>query len=434
MQDIEKSIYEHQNEIIEVIREGMRIPSVKGEAKEDAPYGYDVKAMLEYALNLGKSWGLETKNVDGRAGWVEIGEGESMVAVLGHLDVVPEGAGWDYEPYGAEIHEGVLFGRGIADDKGPTLGAMYALKLIKDLQIPLKKRIRVIFGMDEENGASCIKHYIQCGEEIPEAGFTPDAEYPLIFFEKGIVNLKVGKKNIEQKDANIQKIEAGLAGNIVPPTCTITKKNGESVVISGKDAHASTPWLGESAVLNMIPILEEMNPTGEVKSLLKFLSEKMEKEANGKNLGIYYQDDETGITTVNLGMLTYTEEKLEFDLDIRYPKNGDADEICKKVKDAAESCGLEILATKKTDMLYVPKDSDVVTKLMKVYRDTTGDESEALAIGGGTYAKMFPNMVAFGPIFPGMSAQIHQANERMEIEQIMKSIVIAAKGMLALAE
>ena len=133
-------------------------------------------------------------------------------------------------------------------------------------------------------------------------------------------------------------------------------------------------------------------------------------------------------------MLTYTEEKLEFDLDIRYPKNGDADEICKKVKDAAESCGLEILATKKTDMLYVPKDSDVVTKLMKVYRDTTGDESEALAIGGGTYAKMFPNMVAFGPIFPGMSAQIHQANERMEIEQIMKSIVIAAKGMLALAE
>ena len=289
MQDIEKSIYEHQNEIIEVIREGMRIPSVKGEAKEDAPYGYDVKAMLEYALNLGKSWGLKTKNVDGRAGWVEIGEGESMVAVLGHLDVVPEGAGWDYEPYGAEIHEGVLFGRGIADDKGPTLGAMYVLKLIKDLQIPLKKRIRVIFGMDEENGASCIKHYIQCGEEIPEAGFTPDAEYPLIFFEKGIVNLKVGKKNIEQKDANIQKIEAGLAGNIVPPTCTITKKNGESVVISGKDAHASTPWLGESAVLNMIPILEEMNPTGEVKSLLKFLSEKMEKEANGKNLGIYYQ-------------------------------------------------------------------------------------------------------------------------------------------------
>lgn len=226
--------------------------------------------------------------------------------------------------------------------------------------------------MDEENGASCIKHYIQCGEEIPEAGFTPDAEYPLIFFEKGIVNLKVGKKNIEQKDANIQKIEAGLAGNIVPPTCTITKKNGESVVISGKDAHASTPWLGESAVLNMIPILEEMNPTGEVKSLLKFLSEKMEKEANGKNLGIYYQDDETGITTVNLGMLTYTEEKLEFDLDIRYPKNGDADEICKKVKDAAEFCGLEILATKKTDMLYVPKDSDVVTKLMKVYRDTNG--------------------------------------------------------------
>ena len=298
----------------------------------------------------------------------------------------------------------------------------------------MKKRIRVIFGMDEENGSSCIKHYIACGEEIPEAGFTPDAEYPLIFFEKGIVNVKVGKTDGIEKDDTVQSIKAGLAGNIVPPKCTLVKKDGECVEILGREAHASTPWLGESAVLNMVPVLKEMNPQGDVAKLLQFLSEKMEKEANGKNLGIYYQDDETGVTTVNLGMLTYSEEQLELDLDIRYPKTGDADTILKKVKEAVESCGLEILATKKTDMLYVPKESNVVQKLMNVYKEVTGDESEALAIGGGTYAKMFPNMVAFGPIFPGMTARIHQANEQIEIEKLMKSIVISAKGILALAE
>ncbi len=434
MKNIENSIYENQDKIIEVIRKGIQIPSVKGEPQENAPYGENVKRMLEFALELGESWGLKTKNVDGRAGWVEIGEGDSMVAILGHLDVVPEGNGWEYEPYGAEVHDEILFGRGVADDKGPTLGAMYALKLIKDAGIPLKKRIRVIFGMDEENGSSCIKHYIACGEEIPEAGFTPDAEYPLIFFEKGIVNVKVGKTDGIEKDDTVQSIKAGLAGNIVPPKCTIVKKDGEYVEVSGREAHASTPWLGESAVLNMISVLKEMNPKGDVAKLLQFLSEKMEKEANGKNLGIYYQDDETGVTTVNLGMLTYSKEKLEFDLDIRYPKNGDADTILHKVKEAVESCGLEILATKKTDMLYVPKESNVVKKLMSVYKEVTGDESEALAIGGGTYAKMFPNMVAFGPIFPGMTARIHQANEQMEIEKLMESIVISAKGILALAE
>ncbi len=434
MKNIENSIYENQDKIIEVIRKGIQIPSVKGEPQENAPYGENVKRMLEFALELGESWGLKTKNVDGRAGWVEIGEGDSMVAILGHLDVVPEGNGWEYEPYGAEVHDEILFGRGVADDKGPTLGAMYALKLIKDAGIPLKKRIRVIFGMDEENGSSCIKHYIACGEEIPEAGFTPDAEYPLIFFEKGIVNVKVGKTDGIEKDDTVQSIKAGLAGNIVPPKCTLVKKDGECVEILGREAHASTPWLGESAVLNMVPVLKEMNPQGDVAKLLQFLSEKMEKEANGKNLGIYYQDDETGVTTVNLGMLTYSEEQLELDLDIRYPKTGDADTILKKVKEAVESCGLEILATKKTDMLYVPKESNVVQKLMNVYKEVTGDESEALAIGGGTYAKMFPNMVAFGPIFPGMTARIHQANEQIEIEKLMKSIVISAKGILALAE
>ena len=156
MKNIENSIYENQDKIIEVIRKGIQIPSVKGEPQENAPYGENVKRMLEFALELGESWGLKTKNVDGRAGWVEIGEGDSMVAILGHLDVVPEGNGWEYEPYGAEVHDEILFGRGVADDKGPTLGAMYALKLIKDAGIPLKKRIRVIFGMDEENGSSCI--------------------------------------------------------------------------------------------------------------------------------------------------------------------------------------------------------------------------------------------------------------------------------------
>ena len=450
VEELKNRINEEKDEIIEVIREGVKIPSVKASASEGAPYGENMKKMLEFALELGKKWGFKTKNVDGRAGWMEIGEGEEMVAVLGHLDVVPEGEGWIYPPYAAEIHDGKMYGRGVVDDKGPVIGMMYTLKLIKEMEIPLKKRIRIIFGLDEENGSSCIKHYIECGEEAPTAGFTPDAEFPVIFFEKGMMNFKVGKTNIDEGKGIVKSMKGGIVHNIVPPKCTlvgderlqikedektiIKEENGQIVIEAlGKDAHGSEPSLGENAIINMVSKIQGIDFGGDFQNLIGFIQNKMNMKGDGKDLGIYYQDDETGETTVNLGTLEYSPEGMQMELDIRFPKNGNFEEISKKVTEAAKEYGMEILEELRTDMLYVSPQSELVQKLMKVYREETNDNSGAIAIGGGTYAKMFPNMVAFGPIFPGAGTKIHCPNENTDIESLIKGIMISTLGILSLA-
>lgn len=440
-----------QDEIIGGIQDCIRIDSVGGEPEKDAPYGRGPKAALEYALELGKSLGFRTANVGNKAGYVEMGEGNEMIAVLGHLDVVPVGDDWKYPPFGAEIHDGVLYGRGVADDKGPTIGAIYAMKAIQELGLPIDRRIRVIFGTNEERGCDCIRHYVQAGEESPVLGITPDAEYPLIFFEKGMTTVIGGKKNPKQGAIHVLKFQGGTAGNIVPLHCrlvlegehqvpesneiSVTIQNGNTVIeAEGISAHGSRPELGENAICKLLLAVREMGIGGDFQKLADFVSEKIAKETNGKTLGIYFKDEETGETTVNLGVIEYTDKEMSVNLDIRYPKNGDHETVYHRMKEAFEAYDMEILEHRTTDMLYVPKDSELVQKLMKVYQEGTGENLQPKAIGGGTYAKMFKNMVAFGPIFPGEPDIAHQPNEHMSIEQLMKSIELTAAAMAELAK
>ena len=149
-------------------------------------------------MHLGKTLGFRTANVDNKAGYIEMGEGDEMIAVLGHLDVVPVGDDWTYPPFGAEIHDGILYGRGVADDKGPTIGAIYAMKAIRDLGLPTDRRIRVIFGTNEERGCDCIKHYVEAGEEHPVLGIIPGRGVSAHLFEKGMTTVIGGKKHPKQ--------------------------------------------------------------------------------------------------------------------------------------------------------------------------------------------------------------------------------------------
>lgn len=448
-ESISKKIDELQEEILKGIQESVAIDSVKGEPEEGAPYGKGPKAALEQALALGEKLGFRTKNVGNRAGWIEFGDGEEMVAVLGHLDVVPLGQGWKYPPLGGEIHDGILYGRGVADDKGPTIGAIYALKAIRELGLPMDRRIRVIFGTDEENGSSCVKHYIESGEEMPVAGFTPDAEYPCIFFEKGMSKFVIGKKKVEE--GNVIRFQGGTAANVVTPKCTltvkgnlevedmpgitVTRENGETRIdAEGCSAHGSTPQLGENAAIKLLEAVKNQEFSGDFQKMKDFILEMLGRETNGETLGICYQDEETGETTVNLGIVDYSDQGMELTLDIRYPKNGSASEIGEKVEQAAQKYGLEILEQEITPLLYVPKDSELIQKLMHVYHEMTGREEQPLAIGGGTYAKAFQNMVAFGPAFPGDPESIHQPNECISVEKLMESLKLEAAAMWELAK
>lgn len=432
-QILDEKVLAMKDEMIEKIRESVCIDSVRGEAKPDAPYGEGPKAALDHALELGKKLGFKTGNNDNRVGWVEYGEGEEMVGVLGHLDVVPVGEGWDFPPFGAEIHDGKIYGRGVMDDKGPTIGAIYALKAIKDSGLPIDRRIRVMFGTDEECGSSCVRHYIESGQELPTIGFTPDADYPVIFAEKGMSKFVLGKKREKSPTDVVTSIEGGTASNVVIPVCRLNMKDGEKKTTAGKGAHGSTPQKGINAALKMMQEMKELKAEKDFCNLRDFILNYLE-ETNGKKLGIYYQDEEMGETTVNLGLLHYNETDMSITLDIRYPKNADPDAIYSQIQRIARDFELEVLDHHVTPHLYVSKDSELVQKLMKVYKEKTGRDEQPLSIGGGTYAKAFKNMVAFGPEFQGDPETIHQPNEFAEIDKLVQSVVIMAAGMYALAQ
>ncbi|OUP49457.1 dipeptidase PepV [Lachnoclostridium sp. An181] len=448
---LDKRMLELKDEIFASVKESVAILSVKSEPKEGAPYGEEIQKALVHTLELGKKLGFKTGNVDNRVGWIEYGEGEEMVGVLGHLDVVPLGEGWEHDPLGCEVVDGKMYGRGVVDDKGPTIAAIYAMKAIKDLGLPIERRIRVLFGTDEENGSSCVKHYIANGGEKPTVGFTPDAEYPVIFCEKGQMFWEIEKEVTEKPRVNVISIKGGTAKNVVTPSCTmivegdfdfpqkdgfiVTKENGNTIIVSkGKGAHGSLPHLGVNAAIQLFTVLKDMDLGGDLQKMIDFVMDKINLETKGESLGICYEDEETGNTSLTLGVVDYTPEKIFFTLDIRYPKNADAGLMEERVKKAAAEYTLGARIEQTGKLVYVPKDSELVQKLMKVYKEETGRDDEPIAIGGGTYAKAFDNMVAFGPIFPGEPDVIHQPNEYGEVDSLMKSFQIVAAAMYELAK
>ena len=444
-------VLELKDDMIASIQQNMRIESVRGESAPGAPYGEGPKAALDDVLALGEKLGFRTGQADNRVGWIEYGEGEEMVGILGHVDVVPAGDGWTHPAFGAEIHDGVLWGRGCLDDKGPVIMAVYALKAIRDLNLPIDRRIRVLFGSDEECGSSCVKYYVENGYEMPTIGFTPDAQFPAIFCEKGTSNFLAGTKIYNKGEIDVEYFGGGVAANVVPPVCklivngplkvtpeegiTVTEENGKTIVeATGFSAHGSTPELGVNAVVKLLNAVKENDFGGDFQQLVNFILEEIGNETNGKSLDILYQDEETGETTVNLGVVKYDGEEMSFTLDIRYPKNGDAEVIDDKVINRVNSYNFDVLKKTNNKLLYVPKDSELVSKLVKVYEAQTGDKREPIAIGGGTYAKEFPNMVAFGPVFPGEPDVIHQPNERVAVEQLIRAAQVTAAAMYELAK
>ena len=448
---LDNKMLEYKDEMIESIRQSMRINSVRGEACQDAPYGVGPKIALDHMLMLGKSMGFKTGCADNRIGWIEYGEGEEMVGVLGHLDIVPAGDGWEHPAFGAEIHDGVLWGRGCVDDKGPIIGALYGLKAIRELNLPIDRRIRILFGTDEENGSSCAQYYVENGYEMPTIGFTPDAEFPAIFYEKGISFVRAGKKIEDKGNINIESLEGGSVINIVPGKCKMvvdgplnvhTSERVKVEIVEGKtvvtatgvETHASGPSKGINAIILLLEAVKDNDFGGDFQKMMDFILEKIGRETNGETLGTYYFDEETGETTLNLGLIKYNGEEMGFAIDTRYPKNGIQEVIDQKMMDEFAAYGLEGLVIKNAKSLYVPRDSELITKLRNVYTAETGDDGEAIAIGGGTYAKEFPNMVAFGPIFPHEESTIHKANERVSLESLMKSNQIIAAAMYELAK
>ncbi|HXG23682.1 MAG TPA: dipeptidase PepV [Chthonomonadales bacterium] len=453
----------HRDEIVEALCGVLRIPSKKeAPAGPDAPFGRPLREALDYTLNLCRTLGFRVKDVDGYAGHAEFGEGEEMVAALGHLDVVPEGDGWQHPPFGAAIDDGYIYARGAADDKGPTYATLFAAKALMESGLPLRRRVRVIFGCDEESGFGCVKHYWEVAkEERPVLAFTPDASFPLIYAEKGISNL-VLERHLETKEAPLRVIEArgGLRANMVPESAEARiigepaalygavvalmrhwDKNirfepdakGIWVRASGKSAHGSKPLAGDNAIGRLAHALLQVDLPID-RPWLSWIVKTV--DGFGEGLGLQARDDIAGPLTNNLGILEMEGNLVRLTYNIRYPVTWTINELLARLQPVQEAKGWNLTRHTDSPPLYVPLDEEPVKTLLRVYREETGDtETQPGTMGGGTYARATPHAVAFGAGFPnGSDGPPHEPDERIGIDSLLRATKIYAHAFYELAK
>lgn len=451
--DIKGSVRGCEEDLLRDLQELIGIPSMLDENSvgPGAPFGKEAARALNWYLDRAQQMGFTVKNVDGYAGHVEYGQGEEILGVLAHLDVVPPGSGWDGDPFAAKIEGGKIVGRGAVDNKGPAVIALYALKALKDSGIQVNKRIRLIVGTDEESGMRCLDYYFK-HEAKPVSGFSPDADFPLIHAEKGLLHLKVSW----EADGPLLSLAGGERPNIVPQVAEARIKlagaaqgaerlvkgqeklevrtEGEELVIAahGKSCHASMPDKGENAIAFLLETLESMN-LGEQKKAISFLA-RVGKGIYGEGLNIALADQVSGKLTCNLGMISFLAGRGEAVIDVRSPVTLKLEDTVALAKEALEQFGFAVQVNDSDPPHLVPKDSSLVQSLLKVYREITGDNRDAVAIGGGTYARKLQGAVAFGPVLPGREEVAHVANEYMYIDDILKCLEIYTKALLELSK
>ncbi|PRT24914.1 dipeptidase PepV [Bacillus wiedmannii] len=461
-----EEVAKRKDDLIRDTQQFLQIKSVWEEesAKEGAPFGEGVEKALSFMLHKGETEGFASKNLEGYAGHLEMGQGEELVGILCHVDVVPEGDGWTTPAYSADIRDGKIFARGAIDDKGPTMAAYYAMKIVKELGLSLSKRVRMILGTDEESNWKCVDHYFK-NEEMPTIGFAPDADFPIINAEKGISDIQVVQSGSEEKKGTYELVsfESGRRLNMVPDfaEATITgedvntltvayeeylqtaKKIGEAIVegntvtlqIKGISAHGSTPEKGENAGLLLANFLTTVALDGKGASFALFVTETFTGDILGEKAGISYKDDISGPLTVNVGRLSYTKENGgNLGLNVRYPVTTNFDEMIAKLKEYVGNHGFKVADYSNSRPHHVDKDHVLIRTLQRVYEEQTGEKAELLAIGGGTYARSLKAGVAFGPLFPGKEELAHQKDEYIEIEDLLKATAIYAQAIHELAK
>lgn len=423
----------------------LRIPTVleKYEPNNlEAPFGENIRKALDYMLDLAELEGFNTKNVFNYAGHIEMGQGKEILGILGHLDVVPAGGKWTHDPFSAYMENGKIFSRGSMDDKGPTMAAYLAMKMIRDEKIPLNKKVRLILGCDEESGMRCIRTYLE-NEAMPDLGFAPDADFPLIYGEKGIFSFNIiGKEN----DGILESLKAGERYNVVPDVCEAVLKvdlskdfqtyldshgyqgkiEGHTYTVYGKNAHAAWPQNGLNAIFLMTEFLKEHTSS----AFIEYLDQYLTFDFLGAKLGIRHFDPEMKELTLNTALVRYAGGEFMIGCNIRYPKGFDFPTQSAKIQKSAQEFGFVYEPLGNSAPHYVSPKDPLVVSLHEAYMKYTGDtQTPLLTIGGGTYARVLKKAVAFGPNLPQNPDLAHQPDEYLIIHDMITAAAIYAEAI-----
>ncbi|MGT2756470.1 dipeptidase PepV [Streptococcus ovuberis] len=443
------------------------ILSIKSEREDDKispehPFGPGPVRALEHFLAMAERDGYPTTNVDNYAGHFEFGEGDEVLGIFGHLDVVPAGSGWDTDPYTPVIKDGRLYARGSSDDKGPTMACYYGLKIIKELGLPTSKKVRFIVGTDEESGWADMDYYFEhVGLPLPDFGFSPDAEFPIINGEKGNITAYLHYAGNNGGAVTLLSFQGGLRENMVPESATAEltgldlaraqaaladflsahpEVRGEvagddrlTITIHGKSAHGSTPEEGVNGATYLAKFLTQFDLAGAAKDYITIIADKLHQDFLAVNLGVAHSDERMGDLSMNAGVFSFEADQADntIALNFRYPKGTDPETIKAQLE--------QLAAVEKVTLSdhghvphYTPLEDPLVQTLLSVYEKQTGLKGHEMVIGGGTFGRLLKRGVAYGAMFPDSINTMHQANEFMALDDIFRSAAIYAEAIYEL--
>ncbi|WP_353949298.1 dipeptidase PepV [Sporolactobacillus sp. Y61] len=434
------------------------------EAKDGAPFGPGPLAALNHMLELGKRDGFRTKNLLGYAGYIEYGpeDAEDYIAVLGHVDVVPATGNWSHDPFTLYQEGDTLYARGAIDDKGPTLAAYHALKSLKASGLPIRHRIRLVIGTDEESGCECLIKYNEL-EPMSLFGFAPDAEFPLIFAEKGRIFARIDVPGEEEAGAvQLAEFTSGERVNMVPdhayavlsgaevekwaneakqklndqgtPFSAEKTAGGVKLTVKGKSAHGSQPADGINASFLLASALREIPFASSEKAFISLLADTLNRDFSGERLHVAFSDDISGDLTVNAGLSRYKGgQGGSVSLDLRCPIKADLEQTAETLTQTVEGFGFKIGRLEKSKPLYMDPKLPGVQILKRVYEEHMGQKDVTLLTsGGGTYAQYLDAGVAFGACMPGYPYTGHQVDEHVRLHDLLKASEIYADAMYEL--
>lgn len=466
-------VTKRQDDLLADLFRLLKIDSVRNDdlATEEAPVGPGPLKALEEFLRMAEEDGFKTQQFGPWAGRIELGQGEELMGILGHLDVVPAGSGWDTDPFEPVIKDGRIYGRGSSDDKGPTVAAYFAIKLLREFGHEFNKRLHLIVGTDEETGWACMDYYFQHAE-MPDFGFSPDADFPIINGEKGNVSALFSVLADEDQEGQVELLnfQAGLRPNMVPESAKASVKiidlglleklkqakdfadflnehglagtanlNGQQLDLEviGKSAHGSTPEKGINGATYLAKFLSRFTYNkGQAQDFIYLLANELHQGFDGSKVGVAHQHPVMGEVSMNIGIANYMgPEDLLINANFRYPEGTEPNKMLQQMQEALASYKhLAIEMGKHKVPHYVPADDPLVETLLDVYHKQTGLPAHEQSIGGGTYGRLMPRGVAYGALFPDSIDTMHQANEFLALDDLLRATAIYAEAIYRLTK
>lgn len=459
-------IEENRNWMVEELKSWVSHPSVSRAdlAAPGAPYGPDCKKMLDFALQRGKELGFRTRNNEGYCGDIFYGDSEEEIGFVSHLDVVPEGEHWIYEPYNPIEKDGFVIGRGVGDNKGSAILVLSALRFFKEKQIPLRKTLRLMLGLAEETGMADYKYYLEeLHGKVPAVSIVADAAFPVCYAQKGGYNatllVPAGKDVLEFSAGSVRnnipdeakivfqgiavdEVKKALSNN---PKLDISELEGKVQIIShGKAGHAAFPEAADNAIKLLAVALKESGITEKADLAgVDFIADAFASPF-GEGLGIAFSDEESGKLTLNAGVIRKEKDSFRIEIDIRYPVTFEASEITDILTERLKKENVVLTNLETANPYYInPKDKKVLA-LMQIYKELTGDDAQPYAMGGGTYSRVIPNGISYGPglrtkrvlpeFLPEGHGGGHGPDEVLNIESWLLSFRIYVNSILKLDE